>query len=137
MIPQDMTILHKPEEGKLGDCFRACLASLFHLETTEVPHFVELPTGEWWDATVAWVQERGWIPVYIEASDWIPPGWSIRCGHSPRGFTHSVICLDGQMQHDPHPSQNGLVDTTGWMLFCPTATTFITAITQGHAAGSG
>ncbi len=45
MIPVTCRIPHKPEEGKYGDCFRACVASILELGANDVPHFSDGDPG--------------------------------------------------------------------------------------------
>jgi hypothetical protein len=39
MKPIDQEFMHDPEKGIIGDCFRACIASILELDINEVPHF--------------------------------------------------------------------------------------------------
>jgi hypothetical protein len=41
MMPVEMIVDHCPEEGRYGDCFRACVASLMELPAEAVPHFCD------------------------------------------------------------------------------------------------
>jgi hypothetical protein len=114
VIPVDQTVLdHGQDGGRLGDCLRACLATLLELPSKYVPHVVEHP--EWWmcarfavlDLTdgakdLICVEDRAQIvmPVPVIAS-----------GPSPRGdWLHAVIVdsATGALLHDPHPSRAGL-----------------------------
>lgn len=121
MIPYTQQILADPErgdghntEGRPGDCWKACIASLLSVEDYDsVPHFVEL--GEsWWQETHQYVWGQTGKTLYKwHKPELIPEGIEhlIGVGPSPRGdFYHAVIVdRSGQLVHDPHPSRKGLV----------------------------
>lgn len=47
MIPVHCRVKHDPENGKYGDCVRACIASILELDAEKVPHFYDAGrTGE-------------------------------------------------------------------------------------------
>lgn len=101
-------------EGRPGDCWKTCIASLMELPMEDVPHFVE--HGDlWWDVTQAFIKAiagndkelRWWEDVNA-----VPAGheFLIGTGVSPRGdFQHAVIVdHSAKVVHDPHPSRAGL-----------------------------
>lgn len=101
-------------EGRPGDCWKTCIASLLELPMDEVPHFVEF--GDlWWDVTQTFIKSyagedkelRWWEDI-----NEVPDGheYLIGTGASPRGdFQHAVIVdRSKQVVHDPHPSRAGL-----------------------------
>ena len=101
MIRVDQTVMTMPG----GNCFSACVASLFHLSISEVPYFMgdfKEPLGTdghhpWWKRFHAWLRPRGfyalefsWDPLHDDAD--APVGYYILNGKSPRGdYEHSVI----------------------------------------------
>ena len=94
-----------------GNCWSACLASIFELHLDEVPSF----KGEnWWLDTQRWVERHGYgfVEVVIEHPEGLELfGQSlwIASGKSPRGnFDHSVLYCGSTMIHDPHPDGTGL-----------------------------
>lgn len=124
MTPVDQLVLHDPPA--LGDCLRACVASVLDLPGQEVPHFVQIGAdvhGDTEDDGVAWYQEMQrflaahgldvlWCSI-DQVDEYLP--WSVMdvCmlqGPSPRGdFSHIVVGRpDGTILHDPHPSRDGL-----------------------------
>ena len=120
MTPVDMIHFHTEASGSIpGDCFRACVASLFDLPALTVPHFVADPRGEhcWMHAVNEWADARDMFYTIFRDDPIVPPKGGalvIASGKSPRGdFGHSVIChLDyGPLRliHDPHPSRAGIV----------------------------
>ncbi|CAN7326918.1 hypothetical protein LJR084_001897 [Variovorax sp. LjRoot84] len=102
--------------GELGNCFSACLASLFELDITDVPNFYVTAgrddAAAWWSAVREWLRPRGFGVMTLQ---WADPkligefeGWFIVCGESERGLQHATIWRDGKLVHDPHPSQCGI-----------------------------
>jgi len=97
-----------------GDCLRAAVASLMELPLEAVPHFVSLPSEQWWDAIEAFFRDRGllivWQPLGGNVGGWLPLGIDMMVtGKSPRGdWNHVVIMRDWTLVHDPHPSGDGL-----------------------------
>jgi hypothetical protein len=111
-----------------GDCLRACVASVLDLDASDVPHFVqyvEHPAGTdshlWWWALVGFCAAYGWRVGY-HANDGntpVPEGWALVDGKSQRGHAHVVVCHDGKLVHDPHPSDAWLVRIDGWFRLTP------------------
>jgi hypothetical protein len=105
--PVDQTILHDSKNGKIGNCFSACVASILEIGCDDVPVFVS--SGNWMFECTKWLTEKGYSFKYIDKSKPVPSGFSIGVGKSPRGeFHHSVVCLSGICIHDPHPTKAGI-----------------------------
>lgn len=70
MIPVYQTIFEPP----LGDCWRACVASIMELRLEGVPNFAEWYVGaEAADVSpfrryLSWCAERGWLVIYWDLS---------------------------------------------------------------------
>ncbi len=135
MIPVEQTILHDPDNGIYGDCFRCAVASILEVPALAVPHFMNYPWkegdsdgGRWYPEFCRWLKLRGL--TYLEltiATDLKPEEWfaSIAAegfdtyhtlsGRSPRAL-HTVVGRNGLVVHDPHPSKDGLVGPAedGW-----------------------
>jgi len=123
MIPVDQTILHDPKNGKVGDCFRACVASLLELPPETVPHFAELRRDLWFAEFTKWLEDLGYSAIFIDVEtiqknvaeptmvvgdDAIAIAGGIANG---RTVPHSVLWSfagGGRMVHDPHPSRRGI-----------------------------
>ena len=45
---------------ELGDCWRACVATILRLPAREVPNFVDLAKDEFLERTRDWLADRGW-----------------------------------------------------------------------------
>lgn len=105
MKPIDQTIFGAP----LGNCVQACIASIFELSLEDVPNFMERPNGEWLDSLYDFLEKYDLEPLFLEANDsFVPRGYYIIQGDTPRGIGHSCIGFAGKLVHDPHPSKVGL-----------------------------
>lgn len=111
-------------EGHVGDCVRAATASVLELSREDVPHFVRDNPGSdgagWYDDWERFMVSRGVQPV-IMLGPWDKPprpsGYYLASGPSPRGKKHMVVMWDGKLAHDPHPSQDGILEIQAiWML---------------------
>lgn len=99
-----------------GNCFSACLASIFEVPLNEVPNFFITAGDEataWWAAVREWLRPRGFGIMALQLNDDDRlldevDGWLIVTGESSRGIHHATIWRDGKMAHDPHPSQCGI-----------------------------
>lgn len=120
----DQTIFVGDEKRK-GNCVAACVASLFDLSLTEVPHFIDygialgdsddvhaVSSGDhWWAMMVGFLAAKGVWPVELGSlSDAEPDELLMVAGTSPRGVLHQVIYRGGELWHDPHPSRDGVLD---------------------------
>lgn len=140
MKPQDQEFLHEPEKGVLGDCLRACVASVLEVDRAEVPHFVALGVGdtddeglEWWFELQNWLSTRELECWYLAKEEFEPElvsfasyGELLVSGKTVRGGGKvSHVCVaepDGSVLHDPHPSRAGLISIDGYYLFAPIGT---------------
>lgn len=114
MSEVSQTIILGDGSGRLGNCLQAAVASALDLPLDEVPHFAEVE--DWWRALVEFVQERGSNVVLRPASDG-PPVLGLAFGQSPRGVMHAVVCRDGEVVWDPHPSRDGLSSVSSYVRF--------------------
>lgn len=116
-LPEFIGMTQFAEQGKVGDCWRCCIATLVYLTAAEVPHFVELHEGDWLFQTNEWLYQRFGKKLFNGPAEYpvIPgdPAWLpvIVIGKSSRGFGHAILAdgNSGDMIHDPHPSRDGLV----------------------------
>ena len=95
-----------------GNCFEACLASITGMPLADFPHFLE---DGWFGDYDDWLRERGWGLIHFGSAKDIPAGFAIASGPAPRGIMHSAVYRDGVLEHDPHPSGDGL-EVRYWML---------------------
>ena len=121
MTPRKMLIGHDPANGRWGDCFRCCIASLLDLSAIDVPHFMDGNNPDGHEEARAWLQERGhdWFEIPLTGDDidsiheamkrWWGGRHYVVSGTSPRGVNHCVVCRDGEIVHDPTHHESGLV----------------------------
>ena len=119
MIPIKQRNRHKPDEGIYGDCVRASLASILEMPYEDVPDFAycesqQTEVRKWlrsfgydyisffWsaDVSLAYVQER--------MRNWTQDVYYLLGGNSSGGVGHVVVCLNGEIVHDPHPNNVGI-----------------------------
>lgn len=111
--------LQLKEDGKIGDCWRCCIAAILQVDPAAVPHFVEIHSHRAPHATAKWLRDHGYWLVEVQnakSPEWDCPDEQgipvIACGPSPRSTNmtqhHAVVMLNGSMVYDPHPSKAGL-----------------------------
>lgn len=141
MTPQDQEFLHLPEEGSIGDCLRACVATVLDFEREYVPHFVvvgikagdkdreEDPGMKWWEALVKWLALHGlecWWIEDLELVEYSKLNHLLVSGKAerPNGiFQHVCVAeLDGHIVHDPNPARSKLISVDGYFLFAELGT---------------
>jgi hypothetical protein len=124
MKPVTQEHMHDPANGVNGDCFRACLASIFEEPLSEVPHFMAMPEVEWWFSFLDWLAEHGVAPLEIRIDDGVGiPAHLDNCATILSGYTrrnpgvrHAVVGKGERQVHDPHPSREGLAEVcTAWL----------------------
>ncbi len=115
MIPVEQTILAPPD----GNCFAACVASIFEVPIEAVP---SIPEPHWWPAVEAWLAPRGLSVLHFAVKpddDYRPPGYAIMHTDSPGGgCLHALVAKDGVVVWNPHPLRAlGHGPVRGWTLF--------------------
>lgn len=119
MKPVDQQFLHNPEKGIVGDCFRACIASVLELPIEAVPHFALL--GNRWSIVATTFCDA--LSRDLNWSGGEPPEniFAIVTVQSPRNknVLHSVIYHGGEMVHDPHPTKLGGKPVGGYWFIDP------------------
>lgn len=101
--------------GRLGNCLQAAVASLLNLPLASVPHFIE--HDEWLERLVAFGAAWGYRVRHRSPDCGVPSGIGI--GPSPRGVSHSLVWVGGEVVWDPHPSRDGLVQLSYLWAFEP------------------
>lgn len=122
------------EDGKIGDCWRCCVAAIIGLPAEQVPHFLEQeikdPSRAMDADTQEWLNARGF--QMVEAREFRFHRWAssryqlpaiIAAGPSPRskkmGDHHAVIMRAEKLLYDPHPSEAGLTYVSERYLIFP------------------
>jgi hypothetical protein len=112
MIPVRQTKFVDTHPRRRGDCMSAAIASILELPLDEVLDTAEIEGGpaEQWSAIEFWLAERGYVLDWRKPADFTGL-WTIGSGPSPRGdFYHAVVCYEGKVMHDPHPSDAGVLE---------------------------
>jgi len=112
----------------LGDCLRACIASIFEFPIDDMPNFWDQTqdTSEFWKLVNDWVSKnKGYRCISFEFKKkdrhLVDGILCIACAKSPRckDEDHAVVWRDG-IVHDPHPSNAGLTEEPDtFTLFIP------------------
>ena len=111
----------------LGDCFRACVASIFEFPIKDMPNFWEQTqdVSKFWKLTDAWMIKKigvRCLSVQFRKKDLhlVDGILCIACAKSPRGAVDHAVVWQDRLLHDPHPSNAGLVKKpTNFSLFIP------------------
>lgn len=111
------TILHDPDNGAIGNCMQAAIASLLDLPLDDVPHFAAIEGDEWWSEFLTWARDLGYEVFVIDGD--FPPIPLLLHGKSPRGVSHLVVGIGSTVVWDPHPSRDGLTEIQGGYVLCP------------------
>jgi len=126
MIPVHQEFIHDPENGFIGDCQRAVIASLMELPLKEVPHFLKEAwgggnsklTGQWmhenelyWHLMQIFLRSYGYAWLVTDSLSSAIFGrqgnvYHEISGPSPRdpNMQHAVVGRNGLPFFDPHPS---------------------------------
>lgn len=112
-----MILVYQTRFGdKNGNCFQACVASLFELTLEQVPDFCnEEPRDEWSARYIRWLNERGlsYVPLELVGpdaleSDWLRDCFVIVSGKNADDVRHCVIYRNGQPAHNPNRNCRGI-----------------------------
>ena len=114
MTPVRQTIFVADHPKGYGNCQSACLASILDLPLSDVIDTTsdEVRDNGFWGPIYDWLADHGLKVVHVGQNDPRLQGqYSIAAGPSPRGpFHHAIICKNGVMVWDPHPSDDGLLE---------------------------
>lgn len=111
MIPVVQSIVGDGRDGRPnGDCFRACVASIFELPLDQVPHFLEPQVSRWF------LRAQEWLKQFALALDYdshpaaarpprYPRGWWIASVESELfpGSQHAVVMRGIELDTDEPP----------------------------------
>ncbi len=114
-------------DATLGDCFRACVASIFEFPIEKIPNFwgQTQDVDEFWQLNDDWlVQNKGFRCLHFELS----PGnehvisdlLCVACGKTIRCDEEHAVVWQNKLIHDPHFSGVGLAkDPNTFTIFVP------------------
>lgn len=110
---------YRPETGEDGNCFQAAIASLFGLELGQVPSFMDEKT-RFEERYIQFIAERGFSIISLDlAAARDLDAYYLALGPSSRGCGHAVVYYKGELAHDPHPANTGLLSVDFVHLFVP------------------
>lgn len=137
MIPVTQTkVVVKNIKGEVivrGNCFAAAIASIVEKPITDVPNvevLFDVDGVSWYGIMDAWLRANGFAIItnnsfgvshnpseYNEDSRmalWseLKGRYYLVSGLSPRGVMHVCIYQNGVMVHDPHPTRDGIDEST-------------------------
>lgn len=124
MKPVKQLIYNQGTNG-VGDCLRACVASIMELPIETVPNFVEYEKGnaEYLEVLINFLKPYSlkpltlWFADWNDEKNWIPPGYHMIYGYSERGIKHAVVGYQGKVVFDPHPDETGLASIDSYTVF--------------------
>ena len=105
------TQFYDPTKSKnvvTGNCMAAALASLLNVPLSDIPDWIGLTASEFWDAVEQFVNDRG-FQFCMRSAQSSFDGYYLASGPSARGTGHTVVYRAGELVHDPHPSNTGLL----------------------------
>lgn len=114
-IPQTQFGTDWKDPETVGNCHIACVASILELSLSQIPHFLAVGGEEnWWKEQEAWLAKRGLGYIELQLPNTAipvhPDAFCIVVGESPRtGKLHSCVYKNGEIIHDPHPDNTGLI----------------------------
>jgi hypothetical protein len=111
-----------------GNCFAACIASLFECDINEVPFLGKEESWEDYELRLNdFLRKCYQVFMYVEEYDLdrykhffevdLNDTYYIVGGDAERGYYHAVVYKNGQLAHDPHPSGVGLLNVQTVYLF--------------------
>lgn len=123
MNPTKQTILHDPDNGLHGNCLSAVLASLLHVDISDVPLFIT--PGTWVKDMNEWLRPFGLAYCMIEDFDCHIAAYGIKglyheiSGNTKRStdVLHACVAKDGEVIFDVHPDNTGLTMITCYGFF--------------------
>lgn len=122
---------HDPNNGVIGDCLRAALASLLGLPLQQVPHFLKEHWGNVQateDALNRFLSKRGLMMLPLpyaafsqllkaQAQSTGSDCYHLIFGVDHEGDRHACVGRNGQIVHDPHPLKRGFANPPGeWQI---------------------
>lgn len=127
MKPIKQTKLSSEDGTISGNCFRSCLASMMEIDIDSIPAFEDMEPGEWFTPFYNFLNENGYefegtkynygkhvdkFNNYLMTYEGVD-GYILVGGKSPRTYVtrgHAVLYKNGELVHDPHPSNDGLLE---------------------------
>lgn len=119
MKPVKQTRIHDPENGTVGNCWQACLASIFEIPIEDAPD-IDMFDDTWTASTYEWLYTLD-LDMHFAKSP-IPNRITILTGYTNRfdgTVLHSCVGMGNTVVHDPHPSNEGILNIKDCIVFEP------------------
>lgn len=115
--PVDQTVLGVGNPR--ANCFQACLAMVLNMPIEECFDITAPEVGDFWvEPLEQWALGLGYaMHSGIKAPSGIP--YIANGPTHKRESIHGVVCIDGAMFHDPHPSRDGIESVNYYLWFTP------------------
>jgi len=96
-----------------GNCFQACVASLFEMSLEEVPNFCWYePIEKWYENFILWLHKKGFSAIPLQETNINRPNYKncflIVSGKNQDGIMHSVIYKNGEPLFNPNKNCKGI-----------------------------
>ena len=130
MKPVRQTRLAGTDGETPGNCFQACLASIFDVPLEDVPDWKDRIDAYRGDKRTPKCRDRTWQQHWMDVQHWLRDAFqltmlevkagsiqgfdmheeclSIATGRSRRGTLHACVARGKEIVHDPHPKNEGL-----------------------------
>jgi len=115
-----------PNGKPIGNCFPACIASILGLQLDDVPFFTTSSQGAQLADANSWLRKFNLKLVMVPNTpkhEHPKDAYYIMRGSSPRmeGLFHMVVGKNGELVHDPHPDNTGIIgEATHFIYFVTT-----------------
>ena len=115
------TQMHDPDNDVIGNCLRACIATVLQVDINEFPAFEQQPrymSEDWREVVDEYLALYGKRMKFLPPTS-LPSGYSIISGRTNRfggEVLHSCVAFNGVMVFDPHPTHAGLKDVRDYIV---------------------
>jgi len=100
-----------------GNCFPCVIACIMELDSAEdvlqVQEYYDLDNindpNNWYNMLFKWLMQKGWQWGSLDGHQYDNSYYFV-IGKTSRGTSHVCIYKNGRLWHDPHPSNDGIVD---------------------------
>ena len=108
------TRFFEPGNKNGGNCAEAAVASILGITLIDVPDFrINGADAEaYWSTFKRFIRSYGYYPYMVptnKGSQLTLPVMYLASGPSSRGCKHMVVMQVGNLLHDPHPSNEGIL----------------------------
>ena len=110
-----------------GNCFQACVASIFELPLEEAFDLRPYPADEWFDAFNKWLVKYNLACTFIPSTEKEPLACTVPIGYhifevlsktlSNTDDRHAIVICDNVVVHNPNAKSQGLGEAKGFYLF--------------------